>query len=45
VHVIDAQVQPEPAIETSVSPDGNASVTVTVPLVGAVPIALDTVTL
>jgi hypothetical protein len=45
VHVIDAQAQPEPAIETSVSPDGIVSVTVTVPVVGPAFAAFDTVTL
>jgi len=39
-----AQVQPVPAIETSVSPDGTVSVTVTVPLVGPAPASLLTVT-
>jgi hypothetical protein len=34
VHVIVAHVHPDPVIDTSVSPDGSASVTVTVPLVG-----------
>jgi len=41
--VIDAQVQPEPVIETSVSPDGSVSVTVTVPLAGPAFAAFDTV--
>jgi len=39
-----AQVQPVPAIETSVSPDGAVSVTVTTPLVEAAPASLLTVT-
>jgi hypothetical protein len=45
VHVVEAQVQPEPVIETSVTPDGKVSVTVTVPLVGPTFAAFDTVTL
>jgi hypothetical protein len=44
VHVIETQAQPEPAIDTNVSPDGSVSVTVTVPLVGAAFAAFDTVT-
>jgi len=44
VQVIEAQAQPEPAIESSVSPDGSVSVTVTVPLVGPALAAFDTVT-
>src|SRR5207249_546778 len=39
----EGQVQPVPAIETSVSPEGTVSVTVIVPLVGALPV-FDTVT-
>jgi hypothetical protein len=38
-----AHVQPVPAIETRVKPDGTVSVTVTVPVVAAVPV-FDTVT-
>ena len=38
------QVQPVPAMDTSVKPDGTVSVTVTIPLVDAAPAALDTVT-
>jgi hypothetical protein len=38
------QFQFVPDIETSVSPAGTVSVTVTVPLVGAAPAAFDTVT-
>src|SRR6266496_5647080 len=37
-------VQPVPAIDTSVNPEGTASVTVTVPLVGPAPFPFDTVT-
>src|SRR5436190_527972 len=37
-------VHPVPAIDTSVSPVGAVSVTVTVPLVGPAPAAFDTVT-
>ncbi len=41
----DVQVQPVPAMDTSVSPEGTVSVTVTVvPLVGPVPFLLSTVT-
>jgi hypothetical protein len=45
VHVVPpaVQVQPVPAMATSVSPDGTVSVIVTVPLVDAVPV-LATVT-
>jgi hypothetical protein len=43
VQVLPEQFQPEPVIETSVSPVGTASVTVTVPVVGPAVAALPTV--
>jgi hypothetical protein len=46
VHVVRpaGHVHPVPAIDTSVIPAGTDSDTVTVPLVGLAPVALDTVT-
>jgi hypothetical protein len=41
--VFVVQVHPDPAMDTSVSPDGSVSVTVTVPLVGPALAPLDTV--
>ena len=40
MQLLAAQVQPVPAIDTSVRPDGTVSVTVTVPLVGPFPVFL-----
>jgi hypothetical protein len=42
---VPGHVHPAPSIDTSVSPVGTVSVTVTVPLVGPAPAAFDTVTL
>jgi hypothetical protein len=44
VQLFAAHVQPVPAMDTSVSPDGTVSVTVTVPLVGPAPAPFNTVT-
>jgi hypothetical protein len=44
VHVFPEHDHPLPDIDTNVSPDGTVSVTVTVPLVGPAPAALDTTT-
>ena len=44
VHVLPPHVHPVPIIETSVSPDGAVSVTVTVPLLGPALAPFDTVT-
>ena len=41
---VPGHVHPVPDIETSVIPDGTVSVTVTLPLAGPAPAALDTVT-
>jgi hypothetical protein len=42
--VVAEHAQPDPTIDTSVNPDGKVSVTVTVPLVGPLPVLSDTVT-
>src|SRR4051794_29254669 len=44
VQTLEEHVQPVPVIDTSVIPVGTVSVTTTVPLVGALPGAFDTVT-
>ncbi len=43
VHVLPRHVQPAPSIDANVSPEGGVSVTVIVPLVAALPGALEMV--
>jgi hypothetical protein len=40
VQVLEEQLHPVPAIDTSVRPEGTVSVTVTVPVLGPAPAAL-----